>query len=342
MGDPAGIGPETIASAWAAPRLHKGRRLVVLGRPETMSAAVELVGGGIDVVEIASCHEAESSPARMPCWAVGSSEAALVQPATIDPRGGQAAYDALAKAAELAMSGKIDGIVTAPLHKTALARAGFDYPGHTELLADMCGVKEVAMMLYLPPEGKIRGAGLGVVHVTLHTALRDVFDQLSTEKILACSKLARRVMNQLGATQPRIAVAALNPHGGENGLFGREEEQLIAPAVEAFRGEGAIVEGPLPCDTLMVRAAAGEFDGVVAMYHDQGHIALKLLGMHTAVNITLGLPIVRTSVAHGTAFDLAWQGDAEFSGVLAATDVAARLAAARKNGCLSSELDAAT
>ncbi len=331
MGDPAGIGPETIAKAWAAPSFHRGRRFVVVGRPEILREAVDLTGSSIEVTEIESCEAARSSPQRMPCLTVGSAEAAQVRPAEVDPRGGQAAYDALAKATELALAERIDGLVTTPLHKTALAEAGFEDPGHTELLAKMCGVEDFAMMLYLPPGEQVQGSvGLGVVHVTLHVALRDVFEQLSGQRILACGRLARRVMVQLGAKQPRIAVAALNPHAGENGLFGEEERRLIAPAVDAFREEGAIVEGPLPCDTLMVRAAAGEFDGVVAMYHDQGHIALKLLGMHSAVNITLGLPIVRTSVAHGTAFDLAWQGVAEYSGLLAATDVAARLAASRR------------
>jgi len=170
-------------------------------------------------------------------------------------------------------------------------------------------------------------AGLGVAHVTLHMALRDVFANLSTSAILEKCRLAHRVMSEgFGLMEPRIGVCALNPHGGESGLFGDEETELIAPAVEQARQHGIDARGPFPTDTLMVRARDGEFDAIVAMYHDQGHIALKLLGMHRAVNITLGLPIVRTSVAHGTAFDRAWQGTAEASGMVAAIVTAAELA----------------
>jgi 4-hydroxythreonine-4-phosphate dehydrogenase len=249
----------------------------------------------------------------------------------IDPRGGQAAYDSLVKAVELTNSGRVDGIVTAPLHKAALWQAGHHYPGHTELLAELCGVRDFAMMLYLPPGETVRGpAGLGVVHVTLHMALRDVFASLDFAAILSKIHLADEALRRLRrfhglGDRPRIAVAALNPHAGEEGLFGDEERTVIGPAVERARAEGLDVVGPLPTDTLMAAARDGRYDAVVAMYHDQGHIAIKLLGMHSAVNVTLGLPIVRTSVAHGTAFDLAWQGRAECSGMIAAVRVAAQL-----------------
>jgi 4-hydroxythreonine-4-phosphate dehydrogenase len=166
-----------------------------------------------------------------------------------------------------------------------------------------------------------------VVHVTLHQSLRSVFDDLSAEKIVAKCRLADGVMRRLGVEQPRLAVCALNPHAGEDGLFGNEEQTMIAPAVATAQREGLNVTGPIPADTLMLRARDGEFDAVVAMYHDQGHIALKLLGMHEAVNITLGLPIVRTSVAHGTAFDRAWQGTARSEGMVAAVDTAVKLCA---------------
>ncbi|HEV3002809.1 MAG TPA: 4-hydroxythreonine-4-phosphate dehydrogenase PdxA, partial [Pirellulales bacterium] len=206
------------------------------------------------------------------------------------------------------------------------------YPGHTELLAELCGVNDFAMMLYLAQDEQVRGpAGLGVVHVTLHNSLRQVFQQLSTENILSKIRLAHLAMRGLKQSAPRIGVCALNPHAGEEGLFGDEEQKLIAPAVEQARAEGIDADGPHPADTLMVRARAGEFDGVVAMYHDQGHIALKLLGFHRAVNITLGLPIVRTSVAHGTAFDLAWRGTAESSSMVEAIRVASQLAATRRS-----------
>jgi len=206
-------------------------------------------------------------------------------------------------------------------------RAGHDYPGHTELLAALCEVREFAMMLYLAPhDERPSSSGLAVVHVTLHTALRDVFAALSPEAILTKARLADRFMRRLEGLRPRIGVCALNPHAGEGGLFGDEELSIIRPAVEQGIAEGLDLEGPLPVDTLMVQARDGRFDAVVAMYHDQGHIALKLLGMHRAVNVTLGLPIVRTSVAHGTAFDIAWQRRAEVGGLVEALRVASRLA----------------
>jgi 4-hydroxythreonine-4-phosphate dehydrogenase len=263
-------------------------------------------------------------------------------------------------AAELALEKKVDGIVTAPLSKAALHAAGHHYPGHTELLAEICGVADFAMMLYLSqvarnlrPGSTTQSAlntpysvhstrthtgddanlphaasshGFGVVHVTLHQSLRSVFDDITSEAITAKCRLAHSVMRRLGVARPRVAVCALNPHAGEEGLFGDEERTIIAPGVVAAQHEGLNVSGPYPTDTLMVRARNGEFDAVVAMYHDQGHIALKLLGMHAAVNITLGLPIVRTSVAHGTAFDRAWQGTARLEGMLAAINTAAQLA----------------
>ncbi len=235
-------------------------------------------------------------------------------------------------AAELAVAGRVDGMVTAPIHKAAMWQAGHRYPGHTELLAQLCGVDDFAMMLYLGPQFVRGPAGLGVVHVTLHMALRDVFAHLSPETVLAKIHLAHDVMGRLKGAAPAIGVCALNPHAGEQGLFGDEETTIILPAVEAARRQGLHVRGPDPADTLLARARDGEFDGVVAMYHDQGHIALKLLGMHQAVNITLGLPIVRTSVAHGTAFDVAWKGQAEFSGMVEALLVAAKLATMRTAG----------
>ncbi|MHB1036121.1 MAG: 4-hydroxythreonine-4-phosphate dehydrogenase PdxA [Pirellulales bacterium] len=330
QGDPAGVGPETIAGAWADPLIHEFCDPVVIGHPEILRAAVRLRATPAEVVEVASPEEARPSPSVIPCLAVGSDDVLDVRPGTIDPRAGHAAYQAIVLAAELALAGRIDGIVTTPLHKAALHRAGHDFPGHTELLASLCGVSDFAMMLYVGPDELVRSpAGLGVVHVTLHTALRNVFAELTSDAVLAKARLADRVMTDMKGSRAKIGVCALNPHGGEEGLFGDEEQRIIRPAVERGLAEGLQLEGPLPTDTLMVAARDGRFDGVVAMYHDQGHIALKLLAMHRAVNITLGLPIVRTSVAHGTAFDLAWQGRAEVTGVIEAVRVASRLATRR-------------
>lgn len=336
MGDPAGIGPETIGGAWSSPELHAACRPFGVGRPAIFRRAVELLRRPIEIIEIDDPAFAEPSPTRLPVLATGDPAAEQVAPARIDARGGRAAYDCLIQAIDLARRGNIDAIVTAPLNKAALAAAGIDHPGHTEILAEACGVapESVAMMLYLPPGEGVRGpAGLGVAHVTLHTALRDVFAEITESNIAEKARLAHEVARVfLPAHEnrlPRIGIAALNPHAGEEGLFGDEEIKTIAPAVARIRARGIDAAGPFPTDTLMARAAAGEFDAVVAMYHDQGHIALKLLGMHRAVNITLGLPIVRTSVAHGTAFDKAWQGKAETTGLIAATNVAVKLALAK-------------
>lgn len=332
MGDPAGIGPEIIIGAWSETFVHELCRPFVVGHPEILRRAARLWHLPIQVVEISSPSEAQPSPALLPCLCCGEDEALKVRPGTVDPRAGKAAYQAVVQATQLVLTGQADALTTAPLHKEALHQAGYDYPGHTELLARLCGVRDFAMMLYLGPDEQIRSpAGLAVVHVTLHTALRQVFEQLTVENVLAKCRLADQFMRRLmpPGQRPRIGLAALNPHAGEGGLFGQEEKTILLPAVQQARQEGLDVQGPLPVDTLMVRARDGQFDAVVAMYHDQGHIALKLLGMYRAVNVTLGLPIVRTSVAHGTAFDIAWQRRAETSGMIEALRVAARLASKR-------------
>jgi 4-hydroxythreonine-4-phosphate dehydrogenase len=328
MGDAAGVGPETIVGVWSRPELHRRCCPLVLGRPEILHRAVELCNTQAEVVPIESPREADPAPERIPCLVCGSDDVLDVKPGTIDPRAGEAAYQALLRATRLALADELDAITTAPLHKEALRRAGHPYPGHTEILAETCGVDDYAMMLYLGPDEQLRSpGGLAVVHATLHTALRDVFGQLEEDGILAKARLADRFMNRLTGRRPRIGVCALNPHGGEGGLFGEEERTIIGPAVQRGLAEGLNLEGPLPADALMVHAREGDFEAVVAMYHDQGHIALKLLGMHRAVNVTLGLPIIRTSVAHGTAFDLAWQARAETGSMIEALRVATQLAA---------------
>ncbi len=361
MGDPAGVGPEIIVGAWSETVVHDWCRPVVVGHPGIMRRAVALWGTGLKVVEVESPESARPSPDEIPCVPCGAAEALDVRPGQLDARAGQAAYDAVMTATRLALDGKVDAITTAPLQKEALHRAGHEYPGHTELLAHVCGIDDYAMMLYLGPgEDLLPPAGLAVVHVTLHTALRNVFGQLTEEAILAKARLADQFMSRLmrpakkgsgpicaehpkgrsgkldltpfssSPSRPRIGVCALNPHAGEGGLFGDEEISIIRPAVQRGQAEGLRLEGPLPVDTLMVHARGGKFDAVVAMYHDQGHIALKLLGMHRAVNVTLGLPIIRTSVAHGTAFDIAWQRRAETGSMIEALRVAALLATGKE------------
>jgi 4-hydroxythreonine-4-phosphate dehydrogenase len=330
MGDPAGIGPETIVRAWDSPGVQQSSRPVVLGHPAVIQRAVNHFAPHLEVQIIqADGLNAETliAPHVVPVLAVTNDDAANVPPGVIDARGGQAAYDALVAAAKLALAGKIAGLVTAPLHKEALHAAGHNFPGHTEMLATLCGVKDVAMALYLPPCDAIRSPrGLAIVHVTLHRALRDVFKDIRVAEILVKTELVADIMRRLSGVPPRIGVCALNPHAGEGGLFGDEEIKVIRPAVEEAVRKGCAAQGPFPADTLIARARDGEFDAIVAMYHDQGHIAIKLLAMHHAVNITLGLPIVRTSVAHGTAFDRAWQGQGETTGMVAAVQTAAKLA----------------
>ena len=331
MGDPSGVGPETIVGAWADPAVHAVACPLVVGHPEIIRRAADLISADIEIVEISTPEEARPAPSRIPVLTGCSDDVLKTKPAMVDPRCGRAAYDCVLSAAELALAGRVEGITTAPLNKAAMHQAGIEYPGHTEILAELCGVDDYAMMLYLRRDGdnSDKPRGLGVVHVTLHMALWDVFSHLSSGAILAKTRLIDRVMTDLNGQRPKVGVCALNPHAGEQGSFGDEEQTMIGPAVVRARDAGIDVAGPLPADTLLARAAEGDFDAVVAMYHDQGHIAIKLLGMHRAVNITLGLPIVRTSVAHGTAFDLAWQGRAQSTGMVEAISVASRLAVKR-------------
>jgi 4-hydroxythreonine-4-phosphate dehydrogenase len=331
MGDPAGVGPEVIVAAWADATVHARLFPFVLGHPEILRRAAKLLAAKIEVLEVDESAVRggnwQADPRTISCLPTSDDSLLAVPTGRVDARAGEAAYQALQAATKLAIDKHVDAIVTAPLSKSALHAAGHHYPGHTELLAESCGVSNFAMMLYLPAGTVVRGpAGLGVVHVTLHQSLRSVFGDLTTAAIEAKCRLAHNAMQALGVERPRIAVAALNPHAGEEGLFGDEERTTIAPAVESARRAGLDVSGPFPTDTLMIRARDGEFDAVVAMYHDQGHIALKLLGMHSAVNVTLGLPIIRTSVAHGTAFDRAWQGTSESKGMIAALLTAGKLA----------------
>ena len=315
MGDVAGVGPEIIARAW--PELNELCRPVVVGDVHWLRWAVALVESKAEVQSVGSPAELPPSGALIPCLRAGTQDLARVRTGNVTAEGGRAAYDFLCRAIDCTLAHEADGIVTAPLHKGGLRVAGLSYPGHTEILVERTGTKQFGMMLYWQ--------GLGVLHVTLHMALQEVFRHLTTEAVLDKIRLLENLMSRLLDRSPRIAVAALNPHAGDGELFGDEEARIIRPAVEIAKQEGINATGPWPCDTLFVRARAGEFDGVVAMYHDQGHIALKLLGGMRAVNISVGLPIVRTSVAHGTAYDIAGKGIADPTSLIEAARVAARL-----------------
>ena len=321
MGDVAGIGPEVVARV-----VDTTSETLVVGDSRVLARALALIGSDRPVYLAADPRDTGGPAGAVPCWNPSHVDVVDVPPATISPQSGQAAVDWLQQAAQAALAGDVDAIVTAPLHKTALAAAGINHPGHTEILAETCGVDDVAMMLYLPSDDSaLSPNGLGVAHVTLHTSLASVPGLLSIPRIGSRISLLDQFLRDLGCPAPRIGVCALNPHAGENGLFGDEEAETIAPAVSQAVTEGLDVTGPLPADALLRRAVAGEFDAVVAMYHDQGHIALKLVGFETAVNITLGLPILRTSPSHGTAFDIAWQGRADERGMQAAIATARQL-----------------
>jgi 4-hydroxythreonine-4-phosphate dehydrogenase len=330
MGDVAGIGPEVIARAWPASPLRQLARPLVIGCPATLREALVCSGIDAEVREIGTPEEAEPGPKVIPCLNPTTLDLSSVLHGAVDPRAGWGAYEFLIHAIDLALAGRVDAITTLPLNKESLHEAGVKHPGHTEILAERCGVPEHAMMLYLgPPTGG--ACGLGVLHATLHVPLRRVFDLLTVDTVTSKIRLGDATFRPLtGGRAPRIAVAGLNPHAGENGLFGDEERLIIAPAVERARALGIDVKGPLAADTLFGQAVTGRFDVVIAMYHDQGHVALKTIGFDRAVNITLGLPIVRTSVAHGTAFDIAWQGLADASSLIESVRVAGRIVSGKR------------
>ncbi len=331
MGDVAGVGPEVIARAWGDTPLRTLARPFVVGSRSVLERALACMNVRATVQEIKRPEDARPTAQSIPCLEATTVDVASVAPGKVDPRAGRAAFDYLVTAVDLALAGRVDAITTLPLNKEALHAGGVNHPGHTEILAERCGVVDHAMMLYLGPPIGAADAGLGVVHATLHVALRRVFDLLTVDAIESKILLADRAMRPLvNGRSIRVAVASLNPHAGEGGLFGDEERRIIDPAVARARLAGVNVTGPIAADTLFARAIAGEFDAVVAMYHDQGHVALKTIGFDRAVNVTLGLPIVRTSVAHGTAYDIAWRGTAETSSLIEAVRVAARLVAGRR------------
>jgi 4-hydroxythreonine-4-phosphate dehydrogenase len=316
MGDVAGIGPEIIVRAW--PELCAFCRPVVVGDPGWLLRSLSLIKREAVVQRVRVPREVEPTSELIPCVVCDEQGLSQVEPARVSAVAGRAAYEFLCRAIDLTLAGEAAGIVTAPLNKEGLRAAGLNYPGHTEILAERTGTRRFGMMLY--------AQGLAVIHVTLHMALREVFGQISVPAIVEKIRLLDDVLTRMLDRRPRIGVAALNPHASDGGLFGDEERKLIEPAVAETRLAGIDVLGPWPSDTLFLRASKREFDGIVAMYHDQGHIALKLLGGLSAVNISVGLPLVRTSVAHGTAYDIAGRGIADATSLIEASRVAARLA----------------
>ncbi|MBB5142797.1 4-hydroxythreonine-4-phosphate dehydrogenase PdxA [Desulfovibrio intestinalis] len=319
MGDASGIGPEIIAKALARPEIVSWARILVVGDAERLREAVKITGSKVTVNAIADPDEARYVADVIDCIDVP------VIPkghpfGVVSAASGEGAFQFIKKAVELVQAGKAQAICTAPLNKEALHAAGHMFPGHTEMLAHLTGTPEVSMMLMTPT--------LRVVHVTTHLGLIDAVNKIEPALVERTIARAHATLVSAGIANPRIAVCAINPHAGENGLFGNgEEETKIVPAVKATQARGWNVEGPLPADTLFFRAGRGDFDVVIAMYHDQGHGPIKVMGIADGVNITIGLPVIRTSVDHGTAFDIAGKGIASEDSLIEAVRQAAVLSA---------------
>jgi 4-hydroxythreonine-4-phosphate dehydrogenase len=333
MGDPAGIGPEIAAKALADPKLYAKCRPLVTGDASAMEQAIKIARVEARIHAIQKPSEAIFAPGTIDVVDLKDVDVKSLAHGKVSAMGGKAAFDAVKKVIELAMAGEVDATVTGPLNKEALNLAGYHYTGHTEIYAEFTKTKDYTMML---AEGKLR-----VVHVSTHVSLRQACDCVKKERVYAVIKLAYDTMRDFGIAAPRIGVAGLNPHASDGGLFGWEEEKEISPAIERARAEGMVVDGPVPPDTLFSKALGGQYDIVVAMYHDQGHIPLKVVGFTwdevakkwntvSGVNITLGLPIIRTSVDHGTAFGKAGKGTATEESLVNAIDYAIQFAKQRK------------
>ncbi|MCB8875631.1 4-hydroxythreonine-4-phosphate dehydrogenase PdxA [Acidisoma silvae] len=313
MGDPAGVGPEIVVKLFAEGLPHPA---VVFGDVSLLRRAARLLGAAVEIVEIASARDARGGAGRIEVIPVSTLPDDLAY-GQIDARAGAAAFAYIDRAITAVQAGEISAIVTAPINKAAMHEAGIDYPGHTEILAKRAGTTDYAMML--------ANKELRVLLVSIHVPLSEAVRLVTVENELRAIRLAHRAGVQFGIARPRIGVAGLNPHAGEGGAFGTEDDAIIAPAVAIARAEGIAVSGPLSGDTIFMRARMGEFDVVVAQYHDQGLIPVKYLGLDEGVNITVGLPFVRTSVDHGTAFAIAGTGSASAASLRAAVEQAAAM-----------------
>ncbi|MGB3431800.1 4-hydroxythreonine-4-phosphate dehydrogenase PdxA [Achromobacter sp.] len=311
MGDAAGIGPEIVVQAYAQ---GLNAPCVVYGDAGALRRAAAQLGARLEIVEIANVSQASPGADHINVIACSPALAADLPLGQISAAAGRGAYDYVCAAIDDAQAGRIRAIVTAPLNKKSMHAAGIDYPGHTEILAERSNTRDFAMML--------ANDELRVLLVTIHVALADVIARITPQAELTAMKLADQACRQMGIDQPRVAVAGLNPHAGEGGKFGREDIDIIEPAIAAARAQGIDASGPWPGDTIFMRARRGEFDIVVAQYHDQGLIPVKYLGLDHGVNVTVGLPFVRTSVDHGTAFDIAGKGLADHASLVAAFDLA--------------------
>ena len=322
MGDPAGVGPEVTVKALAHQEVWGCCRPLVVGDVGTLQKALAVVGSSPILHPISRANQARYDPSAPDVLELDDIDVETLQPGQVSADAGKASVAYIERAVELAKAGEVDAIATGPINKAALKAAGIPFIGHTELLADLLGEERVTTMLATE--------GLRVVHVTRHVPLSKVAALITRERVLETIQLTHTGLRQMGFPRPRIAVAALNPHGGDEGLMGREEIEAIGPAVEAARAEGVEAVGPIPADSVFFRALRGEFDVVVAMFHDQGHIPIKTHGFERSVTVTLGLPVVRTSVDHGTAFDIAWKGIASAESMVEAVRLAAQLVTGRQ------------
>lgn len=350
MGDAAGIGPEIVVKALTHKSVYSLCQPTVIGSAAILQdACFRFITSNrlpLNLNIIKTPTQAIARHGTIDVLDVSSIAPQDISVGTIDARAGAAAVKAIETGTHLTMHGELDAITTAPICKAAIHRAGISYPGHTEMLADFTSTPHVVMMLCTPkalsaehvlknpkypsplnrPRNANDGVAFAVSFVTNHIALADVTKHLSTNRIVEVIRITRQALIRCGISEPRLVVAGLNPHAGEDGVFGKEEEYLIRPAIAQAQARFGPIDGPLPADALFVKASQGEWDAVIVMYHDQGNIPIKLLGFGELVNVTLGLPIIRTSVDHGTAFDIAGKGIANEMSLVGALSCAARLA----------------
>ena len=323
MGDPAGIGPEIVLKALARVDVRELCAPVVFGNLHWLQQTASGLGLSLSLADAGNRAECDAWANSIPVRDATDADLRGVVVGQVSARAGRAAAECVIAAARSALDGEIDAVVTAPLNKEAIALGGYPYPGHTELLAEVAKTASYGMLL-------LSGA-LRVIHVSTHVSLREAIECVRTGRILECIRLGHRACQDLGIASPRIAVAGLNPHAGEHGLFGGEEAAEIVPAIDQARSEGIDATGPYPPDTVFARCRNGEFDLVVAMYHDQGHIPVKLHGFDSGVNVTIGLPLIRVSVDHGTAFDIAGKGIAREESLVEAIRVAAQMVRVKRS-----------
>lgn len=325
MGDPAGIGPEIILKAAASLDYDRNCRPVVIGDRRILERASGWLDtdASIRFEMIEHARQGRFEHGTITLLDLNNANPTEIPAGRVCSAAGKAAVEYVFRACDMALAGEVDAVVTAPLNKEAMFQAGFHYPGHTELLTERTNADKVSMLLV--------GPKLRVVHVSTHVSLEEAIRRVTAERVGEVIHLAQQSSLALGIKEPRIAVAGLNPHASEGGLFGDHEALHVVPAIAEARRRGLNVSDPMPPDTVFLRAVKGEYDIVVAMYHDQGHIPMKLLAFDSGVNVSMGLPIIRTSVDHGTAFDIAGTGKAREDSLLAAMEVARQMVRAQEN-----------